>query len=68
MESLSEPKVLTPMTPPLRSAAVFTPGAAKKVKRMTLLKEPMVLMSPPLRLTRITEDKPDMHDVEPAGL
>ena len=56
------------MTPPLRSAAVFTPGAAKKVKRITLLKEPMSRMSPPPRLTRTTEDKPDMHEVEPAGL
>lgn len=35
VESLSEPNVLTPMTPPLRSVAVFTPGAEKKVKRMT---------------------------------
>ncbi len=58
VESLSEPNVLTPMTPPLSSAAVFTPGAEKKVKRMTLLKEPMLRMSPPPRLTRITEDNP----------
>ena len=35
--SLSEPNVLTATTPPLRSAPVFTPGAEKKVKRMTLL-------------------------------
>src|SRR6516164_8176014 len=58
VESLSEPNVLTPITPPLSSAAVFTPGAEKKVKRMTLLKEPIVRISPPLRLIRITEDNP----------
>src|SRR5262249_57203000 len=42
----------------LEIAAVFTPGAEKKVKRITLLKEPMVRISPPARLMRITEDKP----------
>jgi hypothetical protein len=47
VESLSEPNALTPMTPPLRSAAVLTPGAAKKVKRITLLSEAMVRRSPP---------------------
>jgi hypothetical protein len=68
VESLSDPNVLTPMTPPLRSAAVFTPGAAKKVKRMTLLKDPMVRMSPPLRLTRITEDNPTCMTSSRPGL
>src|SRR5262249_52512429 len=58
VESLSEPNVLTPITPPLSSAAIFTPGAEKKVKRMTLLNEPMVRISPPLRLIRMTEDNP----------
>jgi hypothetical protein len=58
VESLSEPNVLTPITPPLSSAAVFTAGAEKKVKRMTLLSEPMVRRSPPARLIRITEDNP----------
>jgi hypothetical protein len=58
VESLSDPNVLTPITPPLRSSTVFTPGAEKKVKRMTLLKEALLRSSPPPRLTRITEDSP----------
>ena len=47
VESLSEPNVLTPTTPPLRSAAVFTPGAEKNVKRMTFESEPITRRSPP---------------------
>jgi hypothetical protein len=58
VESLSEPNVLTPMTPPLRSAAVLTPGAEKNVNRMTLLSEPIARTSPPARLTLITDDNP----------
>jgi hypothetical protein len=58
VESLSEPNVLTPITPPLRSAAVLTFAAAKKVKRITLASDPMSRMSPPPRLTRITDDSP----------
>ena len=58
VESLSEPNVLTPMTPPLRSAALLTPVAEKKVKRMTFASDPISRMSPPPRLTRITDDSP----------
>ncbi len=58
VESLSEPNVLTPTTPPLRSAAVFTPGAEKNVKRMTLLSEPITRKSPPARLSFTAEDSP----------
>ena len=58
MVSLSEPAVLTPTTPPLRSAPVFTPGAEKKVKRTTFESEPISRRSPPVRLSRITEESP----------
>ena len=58
VESLSDPNALTPTTPPLRSAAVFTPGAVKKVKRMTLLSEAIVRRSPLASLSFTTEDSP----------
>src|SRR5262249_50335333 len=44
--------------PALELGRGLHPGAEKKVKRITLLKEPMVRISPPARLMRITEDKP----------
>ena len=64
VESLSEPKVLTPTTPPLRSAAVLTPGAEKNVKRMTFDSEPM---TPQIAAGLIDLDhrrQADMHDVD----
>ena len=39
--------MLTPTTPPLRSAAVLTPGAEKNVKRMTFDNDAIVRKSPP---------------------
>ena len=68
MTSLSEPKVLTPTTPPFRSAAVRTPGAAKNVKRMTLASAAMTRRSPPVRLSRTTDDRPTcMASISPAA-
>ena len=68
VESLSEPKLLTPTTPPLRSAAVFTPGAEKNVKRITLASEATMRRSPPVRLSRITDDNPTcMASMRPAA-
>src|SRR3954466_3222077 len=58
VESLSDPKVLTPMTPPLKSAAVFTPGAVTTTKRITLLMEAISRRSPPARLACTTDDSP----------
>jgi len=45
--SLSEPMLLIPIVPPLRSAAVLMPGAANKVKRMTLLREATIYSRAP---------------------
>ena len=45
--SLSAPKLLTATTPPLRSVAVLTPEAEKKVSRIMLPSEPMSRRSPP---------------------
>ena len=66
--SLSEPKALTPTTPPLRSAAVLTPALEKNVKRITLLSEAMKRRSLPVRLNRTTDDKPTcMTSMRPAA-
>ena len=46
------------MTPPLRSAAVFTPGAVAITKRITLLIDAISRRSPPARLACTTDDMP----------
>ena len=58
VESLSEPMVETPITPPLRSAAVFTSGVVAMTKRITLLMEATSRKSPPARLACTTDDMP----------
>ena len=67
VESLSEPNVLTPTMPPLRSAAVFTPGAAKNVKRMTLTASRQAQVAAGA-VDPHHRRQPDMHDVDAAGL
>ena len=68
VESLSEPKLLTPTTPPLRSAAVLTSGPEKNVKRITLASEATMRRSPPVRLSRTTDDNPTcMASMRPAA-
>ena len=68
VESLSEPKLLTPTTPPLRSAAVLTSAPEKNVKRITLASEATMRRSPPVRLSRTTDDKPTcMASMRPAA-
>ena len=68
MELLSEPNALTATTPPLRSAAVFTPGAVKKVKRMTLLSEAISAQIAARAVELHHRGQPHMHDVDAAGL
>ena len=68
VESLSDPMLLTPITPPLRSAAVFTPGAVAITKRITLLIDPIRRRSPPARVGLHHRRHADAHQVDVAGL
>ena len=58
VESLSEPNELMPITPPFRSAAVFTPGAVATTKRITLLMDAIRRRSPPPWFACTTDDMP----------
>src|SRR5215813_4588813 len=66
VESLSEPNLLTPITPPLSSAAVFTPGAEKEADHVAQGADGADIAASAVDADH--RGQAHVHDVEPAGL